>query len=112
MGCRLVQAATLAAFIHIVFTSEVIAQDPTDLDKDDVPGRMLTHLRKNYSGQKRFFLSMEIKNCYCWICCGCPSCLYLFEGIPGFFPIFALQLNCIRKITKFFHHEYMFRLKN
>lgn len=42
MGCRLVQAATLAAFIHIVFTSEVIAQDPTDLDKDDVPGRMLT----------------------------------------------------------------------
>lgn len=50
MGCRLVQAATLAAFIHIVFTSEVIAQDPTDLDKDDVPGRMLTHLRKNYSG--------------------------------------------------------------
>lgn len=44
MGCRLVQAATLAAFIHIVFTSEVIAQDPTDLDKDDVPGRMLTAL--------------------------------------------------------------------
>lgn len=43
MGCRLVQAATLAAFIHIVFTSEVIAQDPTDLDKEDVPGRMLTH---------------------------------------------------------------------
>lgn len=43
MGCRLVQAATLAAFIHIVFTSEVIAQDPTDLDKDDVPGRMLTY---------------------------------------------------------------------
>lgn len=42
MGCRLVQAATLAAFIHIVFTSEVIAQDPTDLDKEDVPGRMLT----------------------------------------------------------------------
>lgn len=42
MGCRLVQAATLVAFIHIVFTSEVIAQDPTDLDKDDVPGRMLT----------------------------------------------------------------------
>ena len=42
MGCRLVQAATLAAFIHIVFTSEVIAQDPTDLNKDDVPGRMLT----------------------------------------------------------------------
>ncbi len=55
---------------------------------------------------------MEIKNCYCWIWCGCPSRLYLFEGIPGFFPIFALQLNCIRKITKFFHHEYMFRLKN
>ena len=74
MGCRLVQAATLAAFIHIVFTSEVIAQDPTDLDKDDVPGRMLTHLRKNYSGQKRVFLSIEIKNCYCWIWCGCPSC--------------------------------------
>ena len=73
MGCRLVQAATLAAFIHIVFTSEVIAQDPTDLDKDDVPGRMLTHLRKNYSGQKRVFLSIEIKNCYCWIWCGCPS---------------------------------------
>ena len=72
MGCRLVQAATLAAFIHIVFTSEVIAQDPTDLDKDDVPGRMLTHLRKNYSGQKRVFLSIEIKNCYCWIWCGCP----------------------------------------
>lgn len=47
MGCRLVQAATLAAFIHIVFTSEVIAQDPTDLDKDDVPGRMLTHLSKH-----------------------------------------------------------------
>lgn len=44
MGCRLVQAATLAAFIHIVFTSEVIAQDPTDLDKDDVLGRMLTEL--------------------------------------------------------------------
>lgn len=43
MGCRLVQAATLAAFIHIVFTSEVIAQDPTDLDKDDVLGRMLTN---------------------------------------------------------------------
>ena len=42
MGCRLVQAATLAAFIHIVFTSEVIAQDPTDLDKDDVLVRMLT----------------------------------------------------------------------
>ena len=73
MGCRLVQAATLAAFIHIVFTSEVIAQDPTDLDKDDVPGRMLTHLRKNYSGQKRIFLSIEIKNCYCWIWCGCPN---------------------------------------
>lgn len=72
MGCRLVQAATLAAFIHIVFTSEVIAQDPTDLDKDDVPGRMLTHLRKNYSGQKRVFLSIEIKNCYCWIWCGRP----------------------------------------
>ena len=67
MGCRLVQAATLAAFIHIVFTSEVIAQDPTDLDKDDVPGRMLTYLRKNYSGQKRVFLSIEIKNCNCWI---------------------------------------------
>ena len=48
MGCRLVQAATLAAFIHIVFTSEVIAQDPTDLDKDDVPGRMLTHSAKMY----------------------------------------------------------------
>ncbi|WP_455633786.1 hypothetical protein, partial [Parabacteroides sp.] len=62
-----------AAFIHIVFTSEVIAQDPTDLDKDDVPGRMLTHLRKNYSGQKRVFLSIEIKNCYCWIWCGCPN---------------------------------------
>ena len=74
MGCRLVQAATLAAFIHIVFTSEVIAQDPTDLDKDDVPGRMLTHLRKNYSGQKRVFLSIEIKNCYCWIWYGCPKC--------------------------------------
>ncbi|WP_300428549.1 hypothetical protein, partial [uncultured Parabacteroides sp.] len=44
--CRLVQAATLAAFIHIVFTSEVIAQDPTDLDKDDVPGRMLTFYKK------------------------------------------------------------------
>ena len=73
MGCRLVQAATLAAFIHIVFTSEVIAQDPTDLDKEDVPGRMLTHLRKNYSGQKRVFLSIEIKNCYCWIWCGCPN---------------------------------------
>ena len=76
MGCRLVQAATLAAFIHIVFTSEVIAQDPTDLDKDDVPGRMLTHLRKNYSGQKRIFLSIEIKNCYCWIWCGCPIFMY------------------------------------
>lgn len=47
MGCRLVQAATLAAFIHIVFTSEVIAQDPTDLNKDDVPGRMLTFLLIN-----------------------------------------------------------------
>lgn len=42
MGCRLVQAATLAACIHIVFTSEVMVQDPTDLDKEDVPGRMLT----------------------------------------------------------------------
>jgi len=60
MGCRLVQAATLAAFIHIVFTSEVIAQDPTDLDKDDVPGRMLTHLRKNYSGQKRFAPQVQV----------------------------------------------------
>ncbi|WP_300428578.1 hypothetical protein, partial [uncultured Parabacteroides sp.] len=48
-GCRLVQAATLAAFIHIVFTSEVIAQDPTDLDKDDVPGRMLTFIRLSQS---------------------------------------------------------------
>ena len=48
MGCRLVQAATLAAFIHIVFTSEVIAQDPTDLNKDDVPGRMLT-FKPNFS---------------------------------------------------------------
>ena len=93
MGCRLVQAATLAAFIHIVFTSEVIAQDPTDLDKDDVPGRMLTHLRKNYSGQKRFFLSIEIKNCYCWIWCGCPSnftfsTLY-YQLIITFVPLFT-----------------------
>ena len=84
----------------------------TDYKITDTYYRIGRHLRKNYSGQKRVFLSMEIKNCYCWIWCGCPSCLYLFEGIPGFFPIFALQLNCIRKITKFFHHEYMFRLKN
>ena len=55
MGCRLVQAATLAAFIHIVFTSEVIAQDPTDLDKDDVLGRMLTALKKELFGTKTFF---------------------------------------------------------
>ena len=55
MGCRLVQAATLAAFIHIVFTSEVIAQDPTDLDKDDVPGRMLTALKKELFGTKTGF---------------------------------------------------------
>lgn len=54
MGCRLVQAATLAAFIHIVFTSEVIAQDPTDLDKEDVPGRMLTAL-------SYFFMPMQIR---------------------------------------------------
>lgn len=54
MGCRLVQAATLAAFIHIVFTSEVIAQDPTDLNKDDVPGRMLTFSFNNTKHTTRF----------------------------------------------------------
>lgn len=55
MGCRLVQAATLAAFIHIVFTSEVIAQDPTDLDKDDVPGRMLTFSGRYDRDRKHFY---------------------------------------------------------
>ena len=54
MGCRLVQAATLVAFIHIVFTSEVIAQDPTDLDKDDVPGRMLTRKLKTFKHPNNF----------------------------------------------------------
>ena len=34
--------------------------------------RISRHLRKNYSGRKRFFLSIEIKNCYCWIWYGCP----------------------------------------
>ena len=57
MGCRLVQAATLAAFIHIVFTSEVIAQDPTDLDKEDVPGRMLTHSDVFYAYVDKFSCS-------------------------------------------------------
>ena len=42
MGCRLVQAAALAACIHTVFISEVMAQDPTDLDKEDVPGLILS----------------------------------------------------------------------
>ncbi len=33
----------------------------------DTDYRISRHLRKNYSGQKRVFLSMEIKNCNCWI---------------------------------------------
>ena len=44
----------------------------TDYIITDTDYRISRHLRKNYSGQKRFFLSMEIKNCYCRIWCGCP----------------------------------------
>ena len=45
----------------------------TDYKITDTDYRIGRHLRKNYSGQKRFFLSMEIKNCYCWIWRGCPN---------------------------------------
>ena len=44
----------------------------TDYKITDTDYRIGRHLRKNYSGQKRVFLSIEIKNCYCWIWCGCP----------------------------------------
>ena len=45
----------------------------TDYKVTDTDYRISRHLRKNYSGQKRFFLSIEIKNCYCWIWCDCPN---------------------------------------
>ena len=45
----------------------------TDYKVTDTDYRISRHLRKNYSGQKRVFLSIEIKNCYCWIWCGCPK---------------------------------------
>ena len=45
----------------------------TDYKVTDTDYRISRHLRKNYSGQKRVFLSIEIKNCYSWIWCGCPK---------------------------------------
>ena len=44
----------------------------TDYIITDADYRIGRHLKKNYSGQKRFFPSIEIKNCYCWIWYGCP----------------------------------------
>ena len=45
----------------------------TDYKITDTDYRISRHLRKNYSGQKRVFLSIEIKNCNCWIWCDCPN---------------------------------------
>ena len=65
----------------------------TDYKITDTDYRISRHLRKNYSGQKRVFLSIEIKNCYCWIWCGCPSnftfsTLY-YQLIITFVPLFT-----------------------
>ncbi|WP_455643727.1 hypothetical protein, partial [Parabacteroides sp.] len=76
----------------------------TDYKITDTDYRIGRHLRKNYSGQKRVFLSMEIKNCYCWIWCGCRNKYRVSRKTYRFFAIFATFSRIFRFFLKLYHY--------